>query len=376
MSDALSPTPIVALQAFCLDALMRTGLSVRDAATVSETLVTADAMGVFTHGTKLLIGYLNRLRGGGYRVAPNVRVEREGPAWAIVDGDHGLGQVGGLFAMETAVAKAKQCGIAYVGLKNTGHIGAAGYYAWRAAQAGLIGIVFGNDTPSVAAPGSRGPVLGSNPIAFAIPVTEDECILLDIATSAVAGGKVYAAHQRGESIPATWLIDRRGQPTTDGSLYPHQAALAPMAGHKGYGFALLAEVLAGVLTGGAITSQIGSWMFDDPARPSKHNAAFIAIDVATIALPDEFATRMSDLASELRASPPAEGVECVLLPGDLEHRRLRSARETGIVLPPDVIEKLLLVAEQTGIPWPPIGEAHEVVRSILHRLDSRVDVDG
>jgi ureidoglycolate dehydrogenase (NAD+) len=349
--------PIVALQAFCLDALVRTGLSVRDAATVSEALVKADAMGVFTHGTKLLIGYLNRLRGGGYRTSPNVRVEREGPAWAIVDGDHGLGQVGGMFAMEQAIAKARTCGIAYVGLKNTGHIGAAGYYAWRAAQAGLIGVVFGNDTPSVAAPGSRGPVLGSNPIAFAIPVTEDECILLDIATSAVAGGKVYAAHQRGETIPPTWLIDRRGLPTTDGSLYPHNAALAPMAGHKGYGFALLAEVLAGVLTGGAITSQIGSWMFDDPAQPSKHNAAFIAIDVATIAPRDEFAIRMQALAAELRSSPPADGVECVLLPGDLEHRKLRSACEVGIALPQDVIDKLLLVAEQTGVSWPIVGEA-------------------
>ncbi len=349
--------PIASLQAFCRAALTRTGLSAAAAATVAEALVTADSMGVYTHGTKLLIGYIHRLRGGGYRTSPNVRVVREGPAWAVVDGDNGLGQVGGVFAMQTAINKARQAGIAYVGLRNTGHIGAAGYYAWSAAQQGLIGIVFGNDTPSVAAPGSRGPVLGSNPIAFAIPIPGDEPILLDIATSAVAGGKVYAAHQRGEQIPPTWLIDRRGLPTTDGSLYPHQAALAPMAGHKGYGFALLAEVLAGVLTSGAITSQIGSWMFDDPASPSKHNAAFIALDVATIAPPEEYRARMQSLAAELRSAPPAEGVECVLLPGDLEHRRLGSSRRSGIPLPPDVIDKLLLVAEQTGVPWPPVGDA-------------------
>ncbi len=167
-------------------------------------------MGVFTHGTKLLSGYIHRLSGGGYRATPDVRIPREGPSWAIVDGDNGLGQVGGVFAMRTAIDKAKQTGIAYVGLKNTGHIGAAGYYAWFAAQQGLVGIVLGNDTPSVAAPGSRGPVLGSNPIAFAIPIPGADPILLDIATSAVAGGKVYAAHQRGESIPSTWLIDRQG----------------------------------------------------------------------------------------------------------------------------------------------------------------------
>ncbi len=357
MPAAPSHVSISQLQSFCCDALIRTGLNADDADTVAEALVTADSMGVFTHGTKLLSGYIHRLSGGGYRATPDVRIPREGPGWAIVDGDNGLGQVGGVFAMRTAIDKAKQTGIAYVGLKNTGHIGAAGYYAWFAAQQGLVGIVLGNDTPSVAAPGSRGPVLGSNPIAFAIPIPGADPILLDIATSAVAGGKVYAAHQRGEAIPSTWLIDRQGQPTTDGSLYPHHAALAPMAGHKGYGFALLAEVLAGVLTGGAITTQIGSWMFDDPAQPSKHNAAFIALDVAMIAPPDEFQTRMQSLAEELRSAPPAEGVTQVFLPGDLEHRRLNSSRETGIPLPPDVVEKLLLVAEQTGIPWPPDGDA-------------------
>jgi ureidoglycolate dehydrogenase (NAD+) len=341
--------PIDSLRAFCIAALRDAGLRESDAETTADALVTADALGVFMHGTKLLSGYLNRLRGGGYRPMGKPWIEREGPAWAVIDGDSALGQVGCVFAIQTAIAKARNVGLAFVGLKNTGHIGAAGYYAELAARQGLIGVVLGNDTPSVAAPGSRGAVLGSNPIAYAVPVGDDDPIVLDMATAAVAGGKVYAAHQRGEPIPATWLIGQDGRPTTDSRLYPHRASLAPMAGHKGYGLALLAEILAGVLPGGAMTWQIGSWMFDDPDQPSGHNAAFLAIDVATIAPPAEFATRMRSLVAEIHLAPTAEGVERVLHPGEREAAHRRQAVRDGIALPDDVRAKLGEVARETGL---------------------------
>ncbi len=341
--------PIESLRAFCVAALERAGLRREDAATTADALVTTDAMGVFTHGTKLLDGYLNRLRGGGYRALAVPRVEREGPTWAVIDGDSGLGQVGGVFAIRAAIAKARALGVAYVGLRNTGHIGAAGYYAALAAREGLIGSVVGNDIPSVAAPGSLGPVLGSNPFAYAVPVGDGDPILLDMATAAVAGGKVYAAHQRGEPIPETWLIGPDGLPTTDGSLYPIRAALAPMAGHKGYGLGLWAEILSAVLTGGAVTRQVGSWIFDDPGLPSRHNAAFLAIDVATIAPPAEFQTRLEALIDEIHAAPTADGVGRVLLPGEREWDRRRRAIAEGIALPEDVLEKLRGVARELGL---------------------------
>ena len=125
---------VPALQTFCMTALQRVGLSPTNAETTATALVTTDAMGVFTHGTKLLIGYLNRLRGGGYRADGVPKIEREGPAWAVIDGDSALGQIGSVFAIRTAIAKARNVGVAYVGLRNTGHIGAAGYYSALAAR--------------------------------------------------------------------------------------------------------------------------------------------------------------------------------------------------------------------------------------------------
>jgi LDH2 family malate/lactate/ureidoglycolate dehydrogenase len=231
-------------------------------------------------------------------------------------------------------------GVAFVGLRNTGHIGAAGAQAVRAAREGFFALVVGNDRPSVAAAGSRGAVLGSNPLAWAAPVPGSDPIFLDIATAAVAGGKVYAAVARGEPIPPTWLVDERGLPTTDGSLYPQHASLAPMAGHKGYGIGVLAEWLSGILPGGAVTTQVGSWLFDPPGAPTLHNAGFILLDVAAIADPDAYAASLAGFAAEVRGAAPAEGIDRVRLPGDIEWERHRQSRAAGIALPADVRAKL------------------------------------
>jgi LDH2 family malate/lactate/ureidoglycolate dehydrogenase len=330
--------------------LLRCGLAPNAADAAAAALVTTDAMGVFTHGTKLLAGYIKKLQGGGYVAAAEPRIEREGPGWAIIDGQSALGQIGSLDAVRVAMQKARQVGIAYVGLRNTGHIGAAGYYAALAAREGMIAMVTGNDMPSVAAPGSRTAVLGSNPLAYAIPVDDGDPILLDIATAAVAGGKVYAAIQRGEPIPDNWLIGRDGLPTTDGSLYPQQAALAPMAGHKGYGFGLWCEILSAILPGGNMTWQVGSWIFDEPSRPSWHNASFTLIDVAALSPMGEFQQRLRRLIDELHAAPTASGVERVLLPGEREWNNFRLAQTQGIHLPADVQDKLRQASEMTGVP--------------------------
>jgi ureidoglycolate dehydrogenase (NAD+) len=348
------PILISDLRSFVEACLLSVNLRDHDAHLTADALVTTDAMGVFTHGTKLLAGYLQKLQGGGYRATAAPHIEREGPGWAVVDGQSAVGQVGSDFAIRLAIQKARQVGIAYVGLRNTGHIGAAGFYAAMAARDGFISMVTGNDIPSVAAPGSRAAVLGSNPIAYGIPVAGSDPILLDMATAAVAGGKVYAAHQRGEPIPPTWLIGPDGQPTTDGGLYPAHAALAPMAGHKGYGFGLWCEILSAVLPGGHMTWQVGSWIFDEPSRPSWHNASFIVLDVAAIAPREQFDQRLRSLIDELHSAPTADGIERVLLPGEREWNNYRRAQETGIDLPADVVEKLRAVASLTGVSpaWP------------------------
>lgn len=343
------PVTPAALRDFVRTALAKVGLTPADAAAAAEPLVLADTMGVHTHGTKLLAGYLKKLLAGGYRPGGTPRIVREGPAWGVVDGDAALGQVGCSFATRLAIAKARHAGVAYVGLVNTGHIGAAGAYAVQAAREGMLCIVTGNDVPSVAAPGSRTAVLGSNPLAWAAPVPGGDPIFLDIATAAVAGGKVYAALQRGEAIPDSWLIGPDGLPTSDGSLYPQQAALAPMAGHKGYGIGMLVEFLSGILPGGAITWQIGSWIFDPPAKPSLHNAGFVAVDVAAVADPAAYRAAVERLAGEIHAAATAVGVERVLLPGEREWRQARHAEAAGISLPADVRAKLAEAATLAGM---------------------------
>jgi LDH2 family malate/lactate/ureidoglycolate dehydrogenase len=295
---------------------------------------------VFTHGTKLLPGYLKKLVARGSRPDARPRIIRQGPGFAVVDGDAALGQIGCHFAVEVAIEKARMVGVAFVGLRNTGHIGAAGAQAVRAAREGFFALVVGNDRPSVAAAGSRGPVLGSNPLAWAAPVPGSDPIFLDIATAAVAGGKVYAAVARGEPIPPTWLVDERGLPTTDGSSYPQHASLAPMAGHKGYGIGVLAEWLSGILPGGAVTTQVGSWLFDSPGAPTLHNAGFIVLDVAAIADPVDYAASLGRFAEEVRGAAPAEGIDRVRLPGDIEWERHRQSLAAGIALPADVRAKL------------------------------------
>jgi LDH2 family malate/lactate/ureidoglycolate dehydrogenase len=334
------PIPVAVLSAWVEQAFVRAGLAPADATIAAEPLILSDSMGVFTHGTKLLPGYLKKLVARGSRPDARPRIIRQGPGFAVVDGDAALGQIGCHFAVEVAIEKARMVGVAFVGLRNTGHIGAAGAQAVRAAREGFFALVVGNDRPSVAAAGSRGPVLGSNPLAWAAPLPGSDPIFLDIATAAVAGGKVYAAVARGEPIPPTWLVDERGLPTTDGSSYPQHASLAPMAGHKGYGIGVLAEWLSGILPGGAVTTQVGSWLFDSPGAPTLHNAGFIVLDVAAIADPVDYAASLGRFAEEVRGAAPAEGIDRVRLPGDIEWERHRQSRAAGIALPADVRAKL------------------------------------
>jgi len=343
------PVPFETLHRFVAKALATTGMPDEQSRIVADTLATTDAMGVYTHGTKLLIGYIKKLQAGGYVANAQPTVERQGPSWGIVDGKSALGMIGCSYAMQLAVDKAKTSGIAYVGLKNTAHVGAIGYYASLGARQGCITMITGNDIPSVAAPGSRTAVLGSNPIAYGIPRMGSDPIFLDMATAATAGGKVYAACQRGEPIPDTWLIGPDGKPTTDGSLYPAQASLAPMAGHKGYGIGLWCEILSAILPGGNHTWNVGSWLFDDPSKPSQHTASFTAIDVSVISDANRFDTQLQSLIDQIHDAPKAEGSSGVLLPGEREWTRFHESKSSGIPLPIDVLDKLKLVAQATGV---------------------------
>ena len=347
MATATENISLARLEALCEQAFRRAGLSHADAATGAAVLSTTDAWGVFTHGSKALRGYLKRLLAGGLRADGKLALAADGPSWGLVDGDSSLGMVTSVFAMELAVAKAQETGTAYVGVRNSCHFGAAGYYAALAARAGLVGLAMANDIPSVAAPGSRGAITGSNPFAYAVPAGRHDPLLLDMSVATVAGGKVFAARERGESIPPGWLIDDRGRPTDAAELYPGHATLTPAARHKGYGLALLVESLSGALTGAAMTWEVRSWMGDDPAQPTGHGAAFLAIDPRAIA-PD-LPARVDRLIDEIRAAPRADGVERIYVPGEMEWARQAAAREHGIELPADVIASLREGAALVGL---------------------------
>ena len=318
-----------------------------DAATGAEVLSTTDGWGVFTHGSKALRGYLRRLQAGGLRARGRPAIAAEGPGWAIVDGDSALGMVTSVFAMTAAIGKARQVGVGYVGVRNSSHFGAAGYYAGMAARAGLIGLAMANDIPSVAAPGSRSAVTGSNPLAYAVPAGRHQPLMLDMSIATVAGGKVYAARERGEPIPATWLIGQDGRPTNDPSSYPEHSVLTPAAAHKGFGLALLVESLAGCLTGAATTWQIRSWLGGDPARPTGHGAAFLALDCAAVGA--DLPARVDQLIDEVHAAPTAPGTAHLVVPGEIEWERYAAARADGVTLPSDVLASLRESAVMTGL---------------------------
>lgn len=338
------------LERFCLTALEQCGVGKEDAAKTVQVLLTTDLWGVYTHGTKALRGYVKRLRAGGLNPKGKPKVVAEGPSWARVDGGSSLAMVTGLFAMEKAMEKARQTGVAVATVFNSCHFGAAGYYTHWAARHGFLGLAVANDVPTVGMLGACGPLLGTNPFAFSAPAADGKPMNLDFATSVVAGGKVYRLAREGKPTPEGWLVDMQGRPTRDPSLYYEHASILPMAGHKGYGLCLLVETLAGALTGARIREKVGSWMKDPPEQATGHGHFFLAIHAQTLC-PD-FADRAAGLSAGLRSFPVAPGASPMLIPGDLERANETRARAEGLDLPPDVRESLAGLAQDLGLKAP------------------------
>jgi ureidoglycolate dehydrogenase (NAD+) len=241
--------------------------------------------------------------------------------------------------MELAIKKAKATGMGYVGVKASSHFGAAGYYAVMAAQQGLIGLSMCNLDPVMVVPGSRGRAIGNNPLAYAVPAEPGRPVFLDIALSTVAGTRIYNAQLEGKTIPDNWMVDDDGLPTTDPSGFPTRGAQLPMAGHKGYGLAVLVESLSAVLTGAAIASQVKSWVLDT-SEPTNEGHAFMALDVAAMMPPEVFQARMEGFIREIREAPKAKGADRIYLPGEMEWDRREAALAQGMAMPPYVLDSL------------------------------------
>jgi ureidoglycolate dehydrogenase (NAD+) len=255
--------------------------------------------------------------------------------------------VAACIAMEKAIDKASKTGIAISTVKNSGHFGAAGYYANLAAQAGCIGISMCNVDPGVAAPGSCGPVLGTNPFSYAVPGPDGRTIFLDVATSIVAASKVYQAKALGKQIPEGWLVGGDGLPTTDPSRYPLEGALMPMAGHKGYGIALMVELLTGVLSGGAFGDEVVSWLHGP--TPVNQSLTFVAVNVGSFMDLSVFTSRAATLAEQIRHAPKSVDADRIYTPGELEWDHRERVLREGVALPPDAVENLVALAEEFAL---------------------------
>jgi ureidoglycolate dehydrogenase (NAD+) len=332
------------LEAFCVEAMLKAGMDEEQARITAEVLVTNDRLGVTTHGSKQLRLLLNSMRNGGLNAQATPEVVSEGPGWAMIDGHYTMPMVTACQAMKTAISKAKVTGISYVGVKNSSHFAAAGYYANLAAKEDMIGLSMSNVDACMAIPGTKSEVIGTNPIGYAVPAGEEKPVFLDIATSVTAISKVYAAKALGKKIPENWLIDGEGKMTTDPSKYPDEGAILPMAGHKGYGIAVLIEVLAGILTGAAFTKGVKRWLteFKDPVNQGH---AFIAINVGAMMPIEQFQERMDTMIREIRRAPKAKGADRIYLPGEIEWDHEAKTQKEGISLPGDSVERLVGMAE-------------------------------
>lgn len=347
MADVHAKVQVSALEKFCVQAMRKAGMSDGDAKLVADVLVTTDTWGVHTHGTKQLRPLMKNFRDGKMDLHASSELLSEGPSWAIFDGHRSMPIVSATVAMRKAIEKARRTGISYVGVRNSGHFGAAGYYANMAAKEKMFGISMCNVDAGVAVPGSRVPVLGTNPIAYAAPTQNEKTVFLDIATSVVAAGKVFAAQAAGKKIPEGWLLDAEGLPTTDPSGYPQAGALLPMAGHKGYGIALMIEILTGVLSGGAFGKGLVSWVMG--GEPVNQSLSFIAIDVGIFLSAEEFGNRMDQLILQIRSAPKARGADRIYLPGEREWENRERALKEGLSLPPDVLTSLRGLAEDYSL---------------------------
>ena len=338
------------LRTFITRLLTAHGLPERDAETVAEVLVEADLRGVESHGSTRVAGYLSMIRLGLLNPKPKLEVLRETPSLAALDGDNGFGIVVAKHAMQMAMEKASGAGIACVTARNITHTGMVGFYPMMAARAGLIGLAL-NNGPAIVPPfGGTTPTFATNPLAVAFPAGEEQPIVLDMASTMAAGGKLRLAAKKGIPIPPTWALDRSGGPTTD----PEEAILHGFlqwaGGYKGFGLATVVEVLGGVLSGGLFGTDVPP-MKVFGKDPLVSSALYMAINPAHFMPLDEFKGRVDRLVRQIKSSRRAAGVNEVFLAGELEFRRHAERSRKGIPLSEVVYRELRALADQAHLPF-------------------------
>lgn len=335
MSTTITPS---ALRSWATDIFVRLGLRESDAALVSDSLVEADLRGVASHGVQRISTYADGLRSGKIVAQPAIEVVQDS-GWAlVVDGGGGMGQIAAQAGMKLALERAAEGGHGAVSVGNSNHCGAMAYWAMQAVPQQAIGIAITNAGMNMMPTGGREKMVGNNPVAYAIPTGRETPLVLDMATSVVAGGKLDMARIKGEQIPLGWALDKEGQPTTD-PVAARQGALLPLGGPKGYGLAVVLDIFCGVLSGGRFGKGLG--------QPGSSHF-FEVLQIESFTPYEEFLERMHALVDQLHGCPPTEGSEGVLIPGEIEHRLRERQVKEGIKLETTLVQELNEVAAAIG----------------------------
>ena len=332
------------LERFTHSVLETAGLDASDAAAASDVLVRTTLRGIESHGIWFLNRYVRQVQSGGADPRARLTTVEDRGAHLTLDGNAGHGPAIAAHATHTAIDRAGSHGIAAVSVRNANHFAAAGHYALMCAEAGCVGLALSNTPPIMAVSGSRARSIGNNPLGFGAPRTAGPPVVLDIAMSKVAGGKVRMAVETGDPVPPGWIIDPDGQPSTEpADFFIRRGALLPFADHKGYGLALMIETLVAVLSGSGMASGVGNWLYA-PETPADVGYFLLALAPAP-----GFADRMRNLCEEMTAAPRAPGVERILVPGEPEHEHEQLARADGLRLRAEVWTALADLADELDL---------------------------
>lgn len=340
------------LRDFTQKVFVKVGVSPEDAEVVTDSLITANLRGVDTHGiTRVLATYIKRIQAGLMNPKTELAIMRESASTALVDAKNSIGQVAANFCMNLAIEKAKKTGVSFVAVTHSNHYGAAAYWTMKALPHNMIGMSATNGPASVAPTGGRKPMLSTNPISFALPAGEEPPVVLDMATTVVARGRIVLYAKQNKPLEPGWAFDEMGRPTTD----PHAALkglLAPIGGYKGYGLSLVIDLLSGVMTGANFGAHFPGFLADDFTRPTDVGSIFAAIDVESFMDLAEYKARMDQALREIKTSPLAEGSQRIYIPGEIEAEMTAERLKNGIPVPEPVVKELEALGNELDIPFP------------------------
>jgi LDH2 family malate/lactate/ureidoglycolate dehydrogenase len=344
------------LRQFMIRFFCKLNVSPEDAAVAADVLLSADLRGVESHGIiRLNTYYGSRLKKGLIDPKSPLTVIKETATTLALDGGNGLGQVVSKQAMQRCIAKARQSGVSMVTVRNSNHYGIAGYYAMMALPEDMIGISFTNSQPLVAPTYSSAPLIGTNPIAVAVPAGKERPYVLDMATSIVPIGKITVYDKAGKDIPAGWGINRLGEVTETPSEVLNGGALQPlggidlMAGYKGYGLSLMVDIFSGVLSGAAFGPEVGHP--SDPKGAANVGHFFAAVSIDAFRPIIDFKAAMDRYIEELKNAPKAVGQNRVYIHGEKEFERSERYRTNGVPLLANVASGLVEIGSDVGVPF-------------------------